>query len=268
MRAADLWIKLGVCAGVSLGGYMLYLAWAMVVMASHVPRRSARAWIRAFCTETAWVVLVQPWLLFFYVFGRSFGGPSEGLPVIFVHGFMQNRVDFLRMARVVARRKIGPCFGINYNWLAPIETSAETLAAFVERVRRETHADRVALVCHSMGGLVAREYMATGGADKVAACVTIATPHAGVMWTGPVLAPVIRQLQARSAFHQERERLAVPAYSIYSSHDQVVYPASTSSIAHRGGQDLLASDRGHFSILFQPSVCEAVARYLLEMSRK
>lgn len=66
-----------------------------------------------------------------------------------------------------------------YDWrLRP----ADNLAAVdrvVERARRETKSDRVILLGHSQGGLVAREYLASAGKDKVRALVAVGTPWLG-----------------------------------------------------------------------------------------
>ena len=41
---------------------------------------------------------------------------------------------------------------------APVDRYTELIHAAVERLRRATGAERITLVCHSMGGLVARAY--------------------------------------------------------------------------------------------------------------
>ena len=49
----------------------------------------------------------------------------------------------------------------------------------IEEVRRETGADQVVLIAHSMGGLVCRSYLARHGGQRVERLVTIASPHVG-----------------------------------------------------------------------------------------
>lgn len=190
-------------------------------------------------------------------------------PVIFVHGYTQNRVNFLGLARRLEQRSIGPLFGFNYTWFSAVEQSAVRLDRFVRRVCAQTGAPAVDLVCHSMGGLVALEAIAQQVANedlKVRRCVTIATPHAGVMWTGPILGAGGLSLRRGSEFLKARHEatLRVPTLSIYSDADNIVFPQQSSQLAGRGGVDRMIPGLGHLSILFDAQVATAVADFLLE----
>jgi pimeloyl-ACP methyl ester carboxylesterase len=136
-------------------------------------------------------------------------------------------------------------------------------------VCRETSSPQVDLVCHSMGGLVAMEMMrddARDGRLHVRRCVTIATPHAGVMWRGPILgigAATLRRGSKLLLAHAGAQ-LTVPWLSIYSSHDNIVHPKETSQLSARGGRDIEVSGLAHLSILFSPQVADHVAAFLRE----
>lgn len=189
------------------------------------------------------------------------------VPVVFVHGYMQNRVGFLGLARALARDGIGPLFGFNYPWFASIAANAKRLDRFVTKVCEETGAAAVDLVCHSMGGLVAMEMMrdeAHHGGLKVRRCVTIATPHAGVMWKGPLLGFGATALRRGSKLLEAHAgaKLAVPTLSVYSTHDNIVHPKESSSLALRGGRDIEVDGPAHLAILFSPKVAEHVASFL------
>jgi hypothetical protein len=70
-----------------------------------------------------------------------------------------------------------------YDWRLNLEDSVAKLDAFIDAQRGE--AGKVYLVAHSMGGLLARAYVATQTrADKVAGVITVGTPYLGA----PVLA--------------------------------------------------------------------------------
>ncbi|WP_218275531.1 hypothetical protein, partial [Pseudomonas sp. MPR-R3A] len=92
-------------------------------------------------------------------------------------------------------------------------------------VCRERGVERVDLVCHSLGGVVATEYLRHGGA-RVRRCVTIASPHAGVAWRGPIIGACADELRAGSdhALARAEHALPVPCLSIFSTHDNVVHP--------------------------------------------
>jgi pimeloyl-ACP methyl ester carboxylesterase len=188
------------------------------------------------------------------------------VPVVFVHGYFQNRVDFVGLARALSKGHDAPLFGFNYPWTDLVPNNAKRLARFIEEVCAETGASQVDLVCHSLGGIVALEYIHEGGDARVRRCVTVASPHAGVAWRGPVIGTVGLGQQVRSgcAFLRDRagRKIAIPCLSIYSTHDNVVHPPTTSALAARGGVDLVIDGVGHLSLLFTPSVYETIASFL------
>lgn len=272
------YVELGLAlAGLAfVQGVLVYLGVSFLLMAAHVERRSRRAAAKAAFREAFWVLVTQPLLPFFYVVGRRLGGPARPrpgrVPVVFVHGYMQNRVDFLRMAWVMARRGAGPLYGFNYGWTRPIARSAQRLRTFVEAVRAESGAPRVDLVCHSMGGVVAMELLLEGGTDLVRRCVTIASPHGGIVYRGPVLGLGGEELRRGSAYWTKRAARSpidsfaakVGMLSIASSHDNIVHPVATSALTAVGGKDVVVEHLGHLSLLFDPAVISAVATFLSE----
>ena len=66
----------------------------------------------------------------------------------------------------------------------PIETSAQQLSAFVDRVRTTTGAAKVDLVGHSQGGLMPRYYLRFLGGAKVGALVGLAPSNHGTTLFG------------------------------------------------------------------------------------
>src|SRR5712692_8191735 len=72
-------------------------------------------------------------------------------------------------------------FGFQYDWRSSARENATKLDELVERVRRERHSDRVDLVTHSAGSLIAMTYLKLGnGAAKVDHLVLIAPTQLGV----------------------------------------------------------------------------------------
>ncbi|HEY8041605.1 MAG TPA: alpha/beta fold hydrolase [Polyangiaceae bacterium] len=244
-------------------GILVYVAASFALMRRHVERRPTRLHLREALREVAWAALTQPLLPLFYVLGRRLARGS-GTPIVVIHGYTQNRVDFLAIARALSRSGLGPVYGFNYPWFARIHGNARRLARFVEEVRRETGADRVDLVAHSLGGLVALDYMHEAGLDRVRRLVTIASPHAGVAWRGPIVGACGPEMREGGDFLRERVLRAVPptCLSIYSSHDNVVHPPRTSRLAARGGRDHEVPHLAHLSILFHPEVARAVVGFL------
>lgn len=244
-------------------GAAAYVGGSFLVMRPHVQARpAARALLEAM-REAFWVAATQPLLPLFYFAGRRLAR-GEATPVVVVHGYAQNRVDFLHIARAIARAKLGPVYGFNYPWFATIDGNVARLARFVDRVLRETGRDRVHLVAHSLGGLVAAEYAHAAGPERAASLVTIASPHAGVAWRGPIFGACGPHLRQGCAFVVERaaRAMGVPCLSLFSTHDNVVHPPRTSHLAHRGARDVAVPHVGHLSILFHPEVSRAIVEFL------
>jgi triacylglycerol lipase len=249
-------------------GAFLYVVASYFFARKHVPLRFG-AFVRAGFRELAWTFAIQPFLPLYYLIGNRMGRrrkPEDGprRPVIFVHGYMQNRVGFVLLARELTRRGFFDLFGFNYPWWSPVGESAKRLARYVERVCKDCGAERVDLVCHSMGGLVALEYLRTKeGAARVERCATIASPHRGVRWQGPLLGGSAIALRSGVTLGEgETWTPTTKLLSLYSTHDNVVHPPGTSSLAAYGGTDLEVGAMGHFSILFDRKTVGGVADFL------
>ena len=247
-----------------------YVAGSFLMMRAHTAPRPPGKLAREALGELFWTLVTQPLLPLFYLFGRRLGGASSGTPVIFVHGYGQNRVGFLRLARALRAAGRGPLYGFNYPWFLSMAQNAARLGGFVDEARRATGEARVDLVCHSMGGLVALEYLRRAGPGApVRRCVTIATPHAGVLWRGPIPGLSGPELRSQGAYLKElaREGVGVEVLSIFSTHDNVVYPPESSMLAARGGRDVSLPGGGHISLLFSPRVAELTVSFLSAAER-
>lgn len=250
-------------------GVGLYVGVSYALMRSHAAERTSLASAREVFRESFLAGLISPLLPLYYFVGHRMGGVASGderVPVVFVHGYMQNRVGFIGLARALRREGLGPLYGFNYPWFSSIPSNAERLERFVAQVCAETKAAKVDVVCHSMGGLVGVE-MIMRNADRVRRFVTIASPHAGVVWRGPLLGFGASSLRRGSKLLEGHAaaKLGIPTLSIFSTHDNVVHPKETSSLATRGGRDFeVAEGPGHFAILFSKEVARAVIDFLRE----
>lgn len=256
-----------------------YVFGSFLLMGRHVSARQLGVSLRALLRELWIAFSTQPFLPLFYLFGHRMDLPfvqrgKEGLakghvPIVFVHGYMQNRVGFVGLARSLGRAGLGPLYGFNYPWFTSIASNAKRLDRHVARICKETGSAAVDLVCHSMGGLIAMEMMRDEARRETLAvrrCVTIATPHAGVMWQGPLLGIGAASLRRGSKLLEAHAgtKLSVPCLSIYSSHDNIVHPKESSSLVLRGGRDVEVDGHAHLAILFAPEVADHVLAFLTE----
>ena len=269
-----LWVA-GVAVGCTIGilsvSIAVYVLGSFALMLGHTEARPFGVSLRELAREIFFASLTQPFLPLYYFVGRRMGGRKDGTPIVLVHGYMQNRVGFLGLARALRKHGLGPIYAINYPWFASLAGNAARLDRFIARVCEETKKDAVDLVCHSMGGLVAMEMMrdeARKDELKVRRVVTIATPHAGVVWKGPMIGIGAGNLRRGSKLLEAHATysIAVPCLSIYSTHDNVVHPKETSSLVKRGGKDYEVEGASHLAILFNPIVAREVGGFLAESS--
>jgi len=195
--------------------------------------------------------------------------PSERIPVVLVHGFFGNRGFFGQMLRWLEEEGVSPVFAPNLPaTFSTIEHFADELHAAVERIVAGTGQPRVILVCHSMGGLAARRYVATRGAGRIAKIITIATPHAGTALAIFGLGANAAQMRRESAFlaalvrEESRGKAALRLTSIYSVHDNLVAPQDTSRV--EWARNVPIAGVGHITILMAPGMQRALLAELRE----
>jgi len=265
----DIGVSIAVFVAAAFGlGVVVYVGVSFRLMRAHVEGRPTAAALREALREVFWTSVSQPFLPLFYAVGRRLGSGGGAVPVVCVHGYMQNRVDFIALARELEKSGAGAIYGFNYPWFDTVEKNSARLSRFVESVRREQNVDRVDVVAHSLGGIVTMHMLRDGGDKVVRKVVTIASPHAGVAWNGPIPGACGPHLRAKSPIVVERatDQLSIPCLSIYSTHDNVVHPPKSSSLAHRGGSDVVLDGVGHLSILFSKDAIGAVSGFLRRSS--
>jgi len=186
---------------------------------------------------------------------------AEQRTVVLVHGYLANRGPLLPLAAYLRTRGHKQILSYEYSGAAGIEQAAIGLRDFLrERVR----GGRIDLVCHSLGGLLARVYIQQlGGARRVDRCITLGTPHRGTYNAYWVASRVGRELRPDSAFlarlDASRERAAQVRFaSIVAGSDNIVIPrvfSSNETVVHVPGL-------GHIGLLFSPTAFRAVAERL------
>jgi pimeloyl-ACP methyl ester carboxylesterase len=191
-------------------------------------------------------------------------------PVLLVHGLVDNRSIFAVMRRSLRRRGFAQVCSWNYSpRLRDVESAAATLGRHVERVCQQTGHDRVHVVGHSLGGLVARYLVqCLDGDDRVDHLVTLGTPHGGSRWAHALPTPLGRQLRPGSALLRELDAPArgcrTELTAVYSDLDQVVVPSSAGRCVHPDLQarNVLVRGVGHMSLPIHRGVLDEVAATL------
>lgn len=240
----------------------------------------ARAWLMeclVFLRVFAWR---QPFR--WRAVGDQVQGPPDGRRgVVFVHGFGCNRgfwTPWLQRLHAQGRQFVAVNLEPPF---ASIDAQARCLDAAVDQVRRATGRAPV-LVCHSMGGLVARAWLrdcpsgqamprevpegevrqgglstAQAAAQAIAHVITIGSPHAGTWlarfgWTANG-----RQMRSGSPWLQalaaQWRHQAGPAFTCWwSNADNMVMPPGTATLP--GADNRMVRGLGHVQMAFDARV--------------
>ncbi len=242
----------------------LYVVVSYAESAKRLPPRPLGETVRWALRELWLVFWTQPLMPYFQLFGARMGTGGGKVPVVLVHGYFQNRVDFLYLARRLRRAGCGPILACNFFWPQSLETSSEQVRLFIERVRAETGAERVDLLTHSSGGLFVLD-MAAKCPEVIRKAAVIAIPAAGVPWRGPVLGRSGSQLRAGSLYQSQLPKTVadLPVLSLYSAHDNVVHPVTTSQLEGELVRNAEFDGPGHLGVLFDRRIADQVVEFLV-----
>jgi triacylglycerol esterase/lipase EstA (alpha/beta hydrolase family) len=250
-------------------GCLSYVVVSYAVVLVQRPRTvPLSATLRAALTELGVTLTLMPlwplWMLLGGAYDRANedadAAPPERRPIVLLHGFGLTQTSWIVLGRRLARRGLGPLYGTTYFSLQSVRISAEQLGAFVDEVLLRSGAERVDIVAHSMGGVVARYYLERlGGARRLGRLITLGSPHRGTLMARYGLAVGARELAVDSPLLADLAAPApgLPYTSIWSRSDSIVIPQASSSIAP-AGEDRVFDDLGHLSLLASRRVADVI----------
>ena len=198
---------------------------------------------------------------------------AAGTPILLVHGLIDNRSVFTLLRRALRRRGFGQVLSLNYSpFTSDVRAAAAQLADLVERTCAATGHERVHVVGHSLGGVVARYYVQVMGGDaRVHTLCTLGSPHSGT-WAAHLLpSRLVRQLRPGSDLLTE---LAQPApgcrtrfVAFWSDLDQLIVPKRSARIDHPdlAASNVLLRGVGHMSLPIDGRVVHAIATLLARL---
>lgn len=267
----------GVAVALAFGvlfGYAAVMALEFLIVAfihrdDPAPRASGRELLIAWCGEVTQGLRVFAWRQPFASrclpdTATGAAGDGHGAPhaVVFIHGFVCNRgfwLPWMKRLRALgvpyASMNLEPVFGSIDHALHQVEHAVQRAIAATGRPPL--------LVCHSMGGLVARAWLASdpANAQRVLRIVTIGSPHRGTWLARFSHLPNGRQMRQGAdwltalAVREHSGANAAP-YRLftcwYSNADNIVFPASTATLA--GADNRLVRGCAHVALAFHPKV--------------
>lgn len=198
---------------------------------------------------------------------------AAGTPIILVHGLVDNRSIFTRLRRALRRRGFGRVLTLNYSpFTQDLRTAAASLARLVEKICAETGYERVHVVGHSLGGIVARYFVQRlGGGDRVHTLVTLGSPHEGTASAHLLPTGLARQLRSGSPLMTELAgpapgcRTRVVAY--WSDLDQLMVPKRAARLTHPdlNVRNVLVKGVGHMSLPVHGRVVHEITQLLAHL---
>lgn len=283
------WIGRGTLLGVFAVGALLFQSWWTAQPVAAWLALTAHAWLpgsvmamgsllaarvvarRTPQDQASWiewaVACTREWRAYFAVFAwrQPFrwsalpdqqGRPDEPC-VVFIHGYLCNRGFWHPWMRALQQR--------GWRWrsvnLEPVFGSIDDMLDRLDPVMHEAlSGDRpVAVVAHSMGGLVIRAWLARQPAwpARLTTCVTIGSPHQGTwvaQWARSDAACQMREDSDWLATLRQAERAGDAARFLCwrSLTDHVVYPPANALLP--GATDRVVRCAGHVDLAFQPRV--------------
>ena len=172
-------------------------------------------------------------------------------PLLLLHGVLCNAGVWNRLSRFLGARGIGSVYTLSYGPpLASIDMFADQVAAKIDAVLAATGAAQVTVVGHSMGGLVARAYLAKYGGAKVRRVITIGTPHHGSVFAYLSAGTSMSQLRPGNPWLGALPPVTPglpPIVSIWSWHDSMVAPQTSARLD--GAANIALAGVGHNALL-------------------
>lgn len=219
-----------------------------------------------------WLLLLETGCLILTILMRPLGWTDPQLPeadnnthppIILLHGLFQNRSCLFWLQYRLRSAGYKQIISINTPPWRDLESLTENLAKKVDELRIKLKIDRVILIGHSMGGMIARNYVQNrGGAAQVCGMITLGSPHHGSKLAPFAVSPMGKTLLPGSEFLRKFNSVAWPketlAYAIYTRYDNIVLPADSAKMKNA---ELIELDgMGHTSLLFHPRSLQAVTR--------
>ena len=198
---------------------------------------------------------------------------AAGTPILMIHGLNSNRSIFTLMQRGLRSRGFNDLTTINYSALvADIRTVAGHLAEEVERIVAETGYERIHIIGHSMGGLIARYYVTRLGGDaRVHTLVTLGTPHDGTVMAYAWPTQIGVQLRPDSALIQELRRpvrdCRTRFIAYWSDLDQLIFPQRNAALRHPDltVRNIALHGAGHVTLPMLGSVVHGISNALADL---
>ena len=275
-------LLLGISA-VLLGRFLItannfFITW---LYRSETPEALRITWpqaCRMFLGELGATIFSSSWTMAFHRFSKRAPKDPAGLPVLLIHGYGCNSGYWHPMSKALAKAHITH-YAIDLEpVLHDIDGYVSLIHRAVETVCAETGYEKIVIVAHSMGGLASRAYLRDHGSRHIAKVITLGTPHQGtglanfgagpnskqMCWTGNARTGTPSDW-LRSLAESENDAIRALFVSIYSHHDNIVSPQTSSHL--QGASNIEFNGIGHVALGFHPAIQKCVIEEVLDTEK-
>ncbi len=217
-------------------------------------------------------LLVADYIYSFFSFLKTEGPyvevQSDEPPILLIHGYMMRGWSLMYLKKRL--EKDGWSNVYTWSYIPPFKSIpdyAEQLKREVDKILKNGPHDKVVLIGHSMGGLLARHYINhLQGKSHVEKLVTLGTPHKGTQLWSFTYSPCGVDMRPGSDFLKKLR--AVPAgietLSIYSSFDEIIIPYQNCHLSGKNVLNKKFDDLGHMMLIFSSKVYEEIRSFLFK----
>lgn len=201
------------------------------------------------------------------------GVDTERVPVVLVHGFMNNRGNLAYFRRKL-RREFGffAGYSLEYGgpWTRDLADCKQRLTEQANALFAAFPAQKFAFVCHSLGGLLMIDYLSkhTDKQKQVSHLILIGTPIAGTRLAVFARGKLLKALHPDSEFIRSIDTGQLQntsVYSLYSHFDAMVQPFDSCKLPrHANCHNIVFQDIGHNGLLMANRVIRKAALILIE----
>lgn len=206
-------------------------------------------------------LLIEPFVFLFFLLTYLFplrNRPHRAVdtqPIILIHGYLHNSSAWRWIRYELERDGYGPVYVVELKSIFnSIEDSASVVDRLIDEIRAETGANKVQLVGHSLGGLVAT-WVASYRPHHVSMVITIGSPLEGTRLAAPMQCTCGKQMKIGAPFLEALKEHAetltmVPFVHIASDADLIIYPHESAVPTYTPDSKRVWVDGlGHFSLL-------------------
>lgn len=190
-------------------------------------------------------------------------------PVLLLHGLFNNRASWFWLRLALRRNGFHNIVTMNLSSWHTEERLTELVAKKVDELRHGLGVEKVHLIGHSMGGIIARNFIQLrGGAAKIDRCVCLGSPHAGSKLAPFTVTTLGKVLVPNSDFLKRLAEAPVPEgpqmTCIYSSKDNMVLPVESARL--HWAENILLDGMGHTSLIYRKPALKAVISALQDVT--